>query len=262
MFLQKAAAAARERLEEAKRVLPPGRLLERVAERKTPPLLSARLRRPEGGELRVVAEVKRKSPSRGWIKRDLDVEETVQAYRDGGADALSVLTEPRFFAGSLEDLHRASQAASLPVLRKDFIVDSYQLLESRAAGASAVLLIAALLPEEELLRLLHEAGEAGLEALVEVHDEKELERALRCGAALVGINNRDLRTLEVDMNTTLRLAPMVPDDVVVVSESGYRRPEEAERAREAGVDALLVGESLVRHPRPGDMIRALKGRRK
>ncbi|MGH2877839.1 MAG: indole-3-glycerol phosphate synthase TrpC, partial [Solirubrobacteraceae bacterium] len=219
--------------------------LERAAMARTddPPRgFAAALRRPG---LAVIAEHKRRSPSAGEIRLDLELEDVVRAYQRGGAAALSVLTEPGSFGGSLEDLRRARAAASLPILRKDFIVDPYQVAESAAAGADAILLIVAAL-EPPTLRQLHAAAVAyGLDALVEVHDAAELEVAAEIGAAIVGINNRDLTTLAVDPETTFRLCREVPAGAVVVSESGWTVGRLA-RLREAEVDAVLVGEALMR----------------
>lgn len=194
----------------------------------------------------VIAEHKRRSPSAGAIREDLTLKEVVAAYERGGAAALSVLTEGEHFGGSLDDLRAARSAATLPILRKDFIVDAYQLHEALAAGADAVLLIVAALPEPELARLHEQAGTLGLAALVEVHDQRELEVAVSIGADLIGINNRDLTTLEVDTHRTLELAPLVPDGALVVAESGFRQAGDLEQLAEVGVDAVLIGEALMR----------------
>jgi indole-3-glycerol phosphate synthase len=194
----------------------------------------------------LIAEVKRASPSKGPIRLDLDVARTVAAYEKAGARAVSVLTEEDHFRGGMVDLEAAVAATALPVLRKDFVVDEYQIEEARAAGASAVLLIAALLPEPRLSELAAYAGAAGLDVLLEVHDRDELERALRQPDAIIGINNRDLRTFEVSLATTEVLAGWVPPDRLLVSESGIRRVADVERLRTWGVDGMLVGESLLR----------------
>lgn len=207
----------------------------------------------------IIAEIKRRSPSRGDIRPDLRVEETARAYRRGGACAISVLTEPRFFGGSLQDLAEAASAVDLPVLRKDFILDRYQLLEARVAGAAAVLLIATALERKDLSALLREAGDLGLECLVEVHDEEDLERALGAGAGMIGINNRDLVTLKVDLLTTARLAPLVPSSIPLVAESGYRSPEDLVGLGEIGVDAVLVGEALSGSEDPERALLSLRG---
>lgn len=257
MFLDKAAALAKERVERAMRERPPRLLREACGKAANPPPFATALRRKAGEGIGIIAEVKRSSPSRGAIRPDLAVDELVRAYERGGARAISVLTEPSFFSGSLNDLKEASRATSLPVMRKDFIVHPYQLLEARAAGASAVLLIAALYDEEGLARMLNEARDTGLEALVEIHDEKEARRALRAGARIIGINNRDLRTLRVDTCNTRRMARIIPRDMVLVGESGYSRPEDLEGLAELGVDAVLVGERLAVSDDPEGALREL-----
>jgi indole-3-glycerol phosphate synthase len=198
--------------------------------------------------LSLVAEHKRRSPSAGVIRDGSALEDVVGAYERGGAAALSILTEGPSFGGSLDDLRAARAASTLPILRKDFIVDPYQLHESLAAGADAVLLIVAALDREQLAALYAESGALGLAALVEVHDEPELERAVELGAAVIGINNRDLTTLEVDPERTFALASLVPAGTVTVSESGLRTREQLERVAAAGIDAVLIGESLMRSP--------------
>jgi indole-3-glycerol phosphate synthase len=196
--------------------------------------------------LSLIAEYKRRSPSAGAIREDLTVEDVVGAYERGGAAAVSVLTEGPNFGGSLEDLRAARAASRLPLLRKDFIVDSYQLHEALAAGADAVLLIVAALAERELRELHGQAIAMGLAAVVEAHDERELETALGAGALLVGINSRDLGTLEVDTARTFELVKRVPDGVVVVAESGFSSRAELDELKDAGFDAVLIGEALMR----------------
>jgi indole-3-glycerol phosphate synthase len=196
--------------------------------------------------LAVIAEHKRRSPSAGAIREDLALEDVVCAYERGGAAALSILTEGPNFGGSLDDLRAARAATSLPILRKDFTVDPYQLHEALAAGADAVLLIVAALNEPELVELHDQARELGLAALVEVHDRRELEVAASIGAELIGINNRDLTTLRVDTRRTLELAPLVPEPSVTVAESGFQSAAELAALTEVGVDAVLVGEALMR----------------
>jgi indole-3-glycerol phosphate synthase len=198
--------------------------------------------------LSLIAEHKRRSPSAGVIREELTVEDVVSAYERGGAAALSILTDGPHFGGSLEDLRRARRASALPILRKDFIVDDYQLYEAVAVGADAVLLIVAALSDADLASLHALAADLGLEALVEVHDEAELSRAAQLGAPLIGINNRDLRTMRVDPGRGLRLLERVPDGAAVVLESGLRDRIQLDEARAAGADAVLVGESLMRAP--------------
>jgi indole-3-glycerol phosphate synthase len=207
----------------------------------------------------LIAEHKRRSPSAGAIREELSLSDVVRSYERAGAAALSVLTEGPSFGGSLDDLREARTTAQLPLLRKDFIVEPYQVFESLAAGADAILLIVAALGEAQLGELLALARELGLAALVEVHDEGELEVAGAAGAEIIGINNRDLTTLEVDTERTYELLPRIPEAAVVVAESGFSRPEEVARLWKAGVDAVLVGEALMRAEKIEDACRALLG---
>jgi indole-3-glycerol phosphate synthase len=196
----------------------------------------------------VIAEHKRRSPSAGAIREGMTVEDVVQAYDRGHAAALSVLTEPFHFGGSLDDLRAARSVSELPVLRKDFIVDPYQLYESAAAGADAILLIVAALEPSDLYELLQEAGALDLDALVEVHDERELEVALGVEADVLGINNRDLSDFSVDIDRTYRLLSDVPAGKTVVSESGFSTRAQLDELEDVGVDAVLIGETLMRAP--------------
>jgi indole-3-glycerol phosphate synthase len=205
----------------------------------------------------LIAEHKRRSPSAGSLREGADVREIVAAYERGGAAALSVLTEERHFAGSLDDLRAARAASALPMLRKDFIVDPYQLLEAAAAGADAVLLIVAALDLAALAALHAHAGELGLDVLVEVHDARELSVAGEAGARIIGINNRDLRDFSVDVGRTLALLDRVPAGAAVVSESGIDGAERVRELGSAGVDAVLIGERLMRAPDPEAELRAL-----
>jgi indole-3-glycerol phosphate synthase len=248
-------ARTRARLEVARRAQP---LEQLVATASTPGV-----RRPfeaalsRAGRVNVIAEFKRRSPSRGAIRTDLHPVHVAQSYEVGGAVALSVLTEEEFFGGSLFDLQQARAATLLPTLRKDFIVDAYQIWEASLAGADAVLLIVAALSDAELRGLAATAMEAGLDALVEVHDRRELDRALAAGARIVGVNNRDLSTLRVSLATSLELGPAIPDAVVAVAESGIRTGADVCALRDAGFDAFLVGEHLMRAPDPGAALEAL-----
>ena len=194
----------------------------------------------------VIAEHKRRSPSAGPIRADLELQDVVRAYERGGAAALSILTDAPSFGGSLDDLRAARAAIGLPLLRKDFVVDPYQVHESFAAGADAILLIVAALSKTELSALHAAATELGLAALVEVHDEAELDTALELGATIVGINNRDLKTLEVDTRRTFELLPRAAGHALIVSESGFSRREQIDQLADAGFDAVLIGEALMR----------------
>ena len=207
----------------------------------------------------LIAELKRASPSKGPIAPDVVPEERAALYESAGAAAMSVLTDRDFFSGSLDDLRRARDACGLPVLRKDFVVDPLQVFEARAAGADAVLLIAAALERGPLGELLAAADEIGIDALVEVHDAGEVDRALERGARLVGINNRDLVTFETTLDVTRNLAPEIPATIPVVSESGIRGHEDVQAVGEAGCRAILVGEALMTAEDPEDLVRELAG---
>jgi len=211
-----------------------------------------------GPGLAVVAEVKRASPSRGPIDIDLDPVALAARYEGAGAAAISVLTEPRHFLGSLEDLRRVRQTVDVPVLRKDFLVDPVHIWEARAAGADAVLLIVAALDDATLADLLALTHATGMEALVEVHNAIEVERARAAGARVFGVNNRDLGTFEVDLSTAERLAALLTEVPVTVAESGIWTRADAHRMRAAGFDAVLVGESLVRSADPGALLAGMQ----
>jgi indole-3-glycerol phosphate synthase len=196
--------------------------------------------------LSVIAEMKRKSPSAGILRKDFDPAGIARDYEKASASALSVLTDRDYFGGREEDILAAKNGCRLPVLRKEFILDEIQIVESRAIGADAILLIVRILPEEKLQLFLDLAGSLGLACLVETHAEAELETALRAGAKIIGVNNRDLETLSMDLHTSLNLAARIPKDVTKVSESGIRTPEDVRLLRNAGFDALLIGEALLR----------------
>jgi indole-3-glycerol phosphate synthase len=199
----------------------------------------------------IIAEIKKASPSAGVIRHDFDPVQIAGEYSDSGAAALSVVTEVHHFHGGLEILARLRWKTSIPLLRKDFIVDPYQILEARHAGADAVLLIVALLDASRLKMLLEESERWGMDALVEVHNEQELQRALDAGASLIGVNNRDLRSFEVSLDISLNLACMIPKDALAVSESGIRTADDVRRLSDAGFQAFLVGSHLMRSPSPG-----------
>ncbi len=208
-----------------------------------------------GGPLRVIAELKRASPSRGILRQQYNCEAIAQSYEVAGASALSVLTEERYFLGSLGDLESVRAAVRLPVLRKDFILDDYQIYESVAAGADALLLIVAALSDEDLRRFLELCQGLRIAPLVEVHEESELERALRAGAKIIGVNNRDLKTLEVDLEISLRLRPKIPAGSIAVSESGIKTWEDLGHIAEAGYHAALIGERFMTTSDPGAALR-------
>jgi indole-3-glycerol phosphate synthase len=218
----------------------------------------AALSRPD--RVNVIAECKRRSPSKGVLRADYDVVAIATGYADAGAAAISVLTEPTFFDGSLEHLAAVRAAVDVPLLRKDFIVSEYQLLEAKAAGADAILLIVAALRPVELKVLHDHARRHGLDALVEVHDATELAIAIDAGARVVGVNNRDLRTLEVDVHASDELVARMPSDVIAVSESGLRTAEDLRRLRGLGYRAFLVGERFMTRPDPGAELRGLLAR--
>jgi len=214
--------------------------------------------RPTSGAIGVVAEIKRRSPSKGDLAPDLDPALTAKAYASGGAACLSVLTDRPWFGGTIDDLHAARAACDLPVLRKDFVIDEVQVYEARAVGADAVLLIVAALPDDTLLRDLHElALGLDLAVLVETHDDAELERALALGARIVGVNARNLGTFVEDLTVGERLAVRVPGDVMAIAESAIRSVDDASRMAAAGFDAVLVGEMLVRAPDATTAVRSL-----
>ena len=222
------------------------------------------LRHPRRGRIGLIAEVKRASPSAGVIREDFDPVWIAQRYEQAGADCISVLTDRTYFQGSLEFLRAIREAVGLPLLRKDFIVDPRQVLEAVKWGADAVLLIVAILEESLLKQLLQFVEGAGLTALVEVHNEEELDRALEAGARLIGVNNRDLKTFTVDLSTTERLAARLQGllergEVLLVAESGIRNRQDVQRLEQCGVGAMLVGETLMREEDPGMKIRELLG---
>lgn len=231
-------------------------------------LLTREMRRPHGGAFtaalsasaapRIIAECKRRSPSRGILRQAYDPARHAASYAAAGAAAISVLTEPTFFDGSPAHLAAVREAVSLPLLRKDFIVTEYQVYEAAALGADAILLIVGALSDKDLLHLHQVAISLGLAALVEVHDENELMRALDAGARIIGVNSRNLRTLHVDLDVVERLAAGIPDEVVAVAESGIRTGDDLRRFFARGYDAFLVGERLITQEDPGAALRALR----
>ncbi len=247
----------REELALRTSAIPADEMAEMAADAPPPRDFAGALR---GDEVRIIAEIKRASPSEGAIREgEFDPAAIAGGYEAGGAAALSVLTDERFFGGHLDYLRAAREATKLPVLRKDFVVDEYQVSEARAAGADAVLLIVAALEPLILRELCALAEELGLATLVEAHDEHELQVALDCDAKMIGVNNRDLRSFAVDLGTTERLAAMVPDHRVLVAESGVHTRGDIERLARAGADAALVGTTLMRADHPGEALRELTG---
>jgi len=241
-MLDKIIAEKRKEVAQRKRSLPLSILKERIAQIRAPLDFTAAL---SGDSTRLIAEVKRASPSRGVLCPDFDPVALAKSYAQAGAAAISVLTETNYFEGSIDHLVAIREAVNLPLLRKDFIFDPYQIYESRTYGADALLLIVAILSQEQLKELLSLGSSLGLSCLVEVHNESEVERALSSSAKIIGINNRDLATFAVDINTTHRLRPLIPKERIVVSESGVSRREDVEKLKEWGVNAVLVGEALI-----------------
>jgi indole-3-glycerol phosphate synthase len=254
-FLEDIVASTNRRIDEAKAKVTEEALEQRLSSRPVPRDLAGAL---QADDVSVIAEIKRATPAKGVLDLTLDAGKTAAAYAEGGAAAISVLTEPDLFKGSLEDLERAT-TVGLPVLRKDFIVDPYQLLEARASGADAVLLIVRILDHPSLGSLLRLTRSLGMEALVEVHTDEEMDRALDVGANVIGVNHRDLDSFEVDPDRTKKLAPLVPAGVVLVALSGVSTRREVEELGAAGARAVLVGESLVTSSDPVVKLRELLG---
>jgi len=252
--------AATERIVEVRRRRESMTALERRAAAAAPrgPQFESAL--GTAGRVNVIAECKRRSPSRGVLAADYEPVAIARHYESGGAAAISVLTEPTFFDGSLEHLAAVRAAVNIPLLRKDFIVDEYQLFEARAAGADAILLIVAALDQRALHRLQERAWEVGLAALVEVHNDEELDRAIDSGARLIGVNNRNLRTLSVDVEASYRLASRIPAQAIGVSESGLQSRTDLERLSAAGYRAFLIGERFMTDNDPAAAIRTLIGK--
>jgi indole-3-glycerol phosphate synthase len=249
--------AATERITSVRRAREPLASLERRALAATPD--GTRFERELGrtGRVNVIAECKRRSPSKGVLAAEYDPVRIATLYAQGGAAAISVLTEPTFFDGALGHLVAVRAAVTVPLLRKDFIVDRYQLLEARASGADAVLLIVAALAQADLEQLQHDASELGLATLVEVHDEAELSRAIDAGARVIGVNNRNLRTLRVDVEASRRLASLIPAGVIGVSESGLKSPGDLEQLAASGYRAFLIGERFMTDADPARAVRDL-----
>jgi len=254
--LDQIVAASRRKLD-GTRALSDIAQLERRAEAHLPRGFRQALETAGEKGVAVIAELKKASPSRGVIRAEFDAEKLAEELEAAGAVALSVLTDAEFFQGSLENLRRASASVRLPCLRKDFIVDEYQIVEARANGADAVLLIVAALSQTELTKLTNSATQWGLDVLCEVHDKEELNRALDAGCSLIGVNSRDLRTFKVDLETAIRLSEFIPKHAIRVAESGIHSGADIARLRAAGYHAFLIGESLMAAKSPGEALRTL-----
>jgi indole-3-glycerol phosphate synthase len=241
-MLDKIVAQKREEVEQRKKAVTIPRLQERIARLKPSLDLALALK---SNHIQLITEVKRASPSRGMLRPNFDPVELAQTYAEGGAAAISVLTEANYFMGSIEHLAAIKEVVQLPLLRKDFIFDPYQVYESQAYGADALLLIAAILSQRRLKELISLSHSLGLRCLVEVHNKSELERAVASEAEIIGINNRDLNTFSIDINMTRRLRPLIPKERIVVSESGIKNKGDIEKLRRWRVDAVLIGEALV-----------------
>jgi indole-3-glycerol phosphate synthase len=251
-MLDKIIAQKREEVEQRKKVATTTYLQERIAQQKPPLDLALALK---ADHIRLIAEVKRASPSRGMLSPNLKPTKLARTYAEGGAAAISVLTEADYFMGRIEHLAAIREAVKLPLLRKDFVFDPYQVYESRAYGADALLLIAAILSQQQLKELVSLSRSLGLKCLVEVHNEGEVEKAVLSEAEIIGINNRDLNTFTVDIDTTYRLRPLIPQKRIVVSESGIKSRKDIEKLGTWGVNAILVGEALVT---AGDVLAKMK----
>lgn len=258
MILDEIIEYKKKELAETKRNVPFSEIKARASDREPARGLEKAL--SGGNGIKLIAEVKKASPSKGIIREDFEPVEIAKTYARSGAACLSVLTERKYFQGKLEYLTDIRKAVDLPPLRKDFIIDAYQIFEARSAGADAILLIVACLERRQIEDFIQIAKEAGLDVLVESHTYKELDRALLAGASLVGINNRDLGTFSVSLQTTVDLLKDIPDDRIVVSESGIKSRDDVIRLQQAGVDAILVGESLMREKDVGKKVKELLGK--
>lgn len=259
MILEKIVADTRIRIEEEKKKVSPELMKDKALALNLEtgfPFLEMLQRK----ELQFICEVKKASPSKGLIAPQFSYLEIAREYEAAGAGAISILTEPHFFQGSPRYLEEIRQVVKLPLLRKDFTVDEYQIYQAKVLGADAILLIAAVLKEEELRRFQALADALGLSALVEVHDEEELHRAIGAGARILGVNNRNLKDFTVDIQNTLRLRPLVPDTIPLVAESGMKSREDIRQLEEAGISGVLIGETLMRSPDKKAMLDTLRGK--
>jgi len=257
-ILDKIVTTKRGEIERARATVPEADLRARIAD--APPVRNFFTPLAAGRPIRLIAEVKKASPSAGVIRDDFDPVSIAQTYEAHGASCISVLTDESYFQGSLEFLRQIRAAVRLPVLRKDFVLDTYQVLEARAAGADAVLLIAECLDDCNLRKLFNAICDLGMTPLVELYEPQNLQRVFDAGATLIGINNRNLHTFEVDLEHTIRMRQRVPDECVLVGESGIKTHADVQRLEVAGVDAILVGESLMREPDIGAAVDRLLGR--
>ncbi len=256
-FLKKIVERKKEEVAAAKKSFPESQLREKAfISRKRRPFLK-KLEKPGPSGVNIIAEIKRASPSKGPIRPDLNPAAYAMEYEMGGAAALSVLTDQPHFQGSIEDLIRARQACTLPVLRKDFLISSYQVYESSVSGADAVLLIVRILSRQQLKDYLNLSLELKMDALVEVHSEKDLEAATLAGARLIGINNRNLSSFKTDINTSIRLVSLLEPNQVAVAASGIKSRKDIEKNQDAGIHNFLIGESLVRAENPRDFLKSL-----
>jgi len=257
MILSKILHEKRSFIEESKRKIPQKEILDKIAAPPQTRGFKHAISKPH--VINLIAEIKRSSPSKGRIVEDFDPVRIAQVYFANGASALSILTEEKYFEGKLSYIEDVKKTVSLPVLRKDFIIDEYQVYESSLAGADAVLLIADILAQEELSKFVGLCRQLNMTELVEVHSEEDIEKALKADAQVIGINNRDLHTFEVDLETTERILQFIPKDKIIVSESGINSYDDVAYLRSLGVHSILVGESLLRSPDIGAKVRELIG---
>ena len=255
-YLDNIISYKRTELEERKRKIPYSALKMQIQSSKKTKDFKAALM---ADGTRVIAEVKKASPSKGIIRKDFDHIAIAESYEKGGAAAISVLTDSHFFKGDIEYLSQIRQVVDIPLLRKDFIIDEYQVVEAKVYGADALLLIATVLSQDDLKYLYELSISLGMQVLVEVHDRKDLKKALKAGADIIGINNRDLKKFKTDINTTVKLAKLIPDDKIVVSESGINSLEDIAFLKGGGADAFLIGEAFMREDDPGEKLREMSG---
>jgi indole-3-glycerol phosphate synthase len=255
-FLEKILSSTREEIRKKKSIFPEAELRKLVQAAPPPISLKSAIQKANG--MAIIAEMKKASPSQGVICEKYDPHQIAVSYVRNRATALSVLTDEKFFQGSIDHISRIRSEIDIPILRKDFIIHPYQILEARAHGADAILLIVAALEAIQLQDLLNQAFDLGLEALVEVHNRRELQEALEMGAELIGINNRDLESFKVDLATTEKLAPLIPQGITVIAESGIHSADDAQRMKQAGADALLIGTHFMKYPSPGQALAAFQ----